>query len=178
MDYKEAIEELESLHRHCSSMIDDSEPGGVWRADCKALDMAISAMQELYEYKNKLEQVYGKCEGLLDKVIDTLVQFADEVKIGNPIESLLLTDEEVELWKQIEKLGTLEEVCKAVEKQKAEKPKAYRLESHGVYDGLLYCCPNCECSIIKQDNRGFLSGLMAKHCLNCGQKLDWMEVEE
>ena len=79
---------------------------------------------------------------------------------------------------EYKQLGTLKEVRKAVEKQNAEKPKAYRLESHGVYDGLLYCCPNCGCSIIKQDNRGFLSGPIAKHCLNCGQKLDWMEVEE
>lgn len=51
MDYKEAIEELESLHRHCSDMINEFDPDSVWRADCKALDVAISAMQELQEYK-------------------------------------------------------------------------------------------------------------------------------
>lgn len=159
MDYKEAIEELESLRRHCSDMIDDSEPGSVWRADCKALDVAISAVQELYEYKNKLEQVYGKCEGLLDKVIDTLVQFADEVKIGNPIESLLLTDEEVELWKQIEKLGTLEEVQELVELRKEKRPQKVL----GAFGGSEYECRNC----------GNTIPYLEDYCEWCGQKQDW-----
>lgn len=160
MDYKEAIEELESLHRHCDDMINEFDPYSVWRADCKALDMAISAMQELQECKNKLEQVYGKCEELLDKVIDTLIQFADEMKIGNPIESLLLTDEEVELWKQIKQLGTLEEVQEAVEKQKRKKPCA---------SNRCYVCPRC----------GLVTSLRIKHnyCDACGQHIDW-SVEE
>lgn len=153
MDYKEAIEILQTLYPFKCKMVDGRLQGGFRDYNCdtgKAITYAISAMQELQMYKaGKLvlipDAVYGKqCEEL------------DEYK----------------------KLGTLKEVRKAVEKQNAEKPKAYRLESHGVYDGLLYCCPNCGCSIIKQDNRGFLSGPMAKHCLNCGQKLDWMEVEE
>ena len=159
MDYKEEIEELESLRRHCSDMIDDSEPESVWRADCKALDMAISDMQELHEYKNKLEQVYGKCEGLLDKVINTLVQFADEVKIGNPIESLLLTDEEVELWKQIKKLGTLEEVQELVELRKEKRPQKV-LGAFGVTE---YECRNC----------GNEVPYLEAYCEWCGQKQDW-----
>lgn len=59
MDYQEAIEELKSLHRHCSDMINESEPDSVWRKDCKALDVAISAMQELQEYRRlgTLEEV-------------------------------------------------------------------------------------------------------------------------
>lgn len=128
MDYQKVIEVINNHERYVGvKYVNGVEEAYVTPYFEKALDTAISAMQELQEYR---------------------------------------------------KLGTLEEVRKAVEKQNAEKPKAYRLESHGVYEGLLYCCPNCGCSIIKQDNRGFLSGPMAKHCLNCGQKLNWTEVEK
>lgn len=172
MDYKEAIEILQTLYPFECKMVDGRLEGGFRDYDCetgKAITFAISAMQELHEYKNKLEQVYGKCEGLLDKVINTLVQFADEVKIGNPIESLLLTDEEVELWKQIKKLGTLKEVRKAVEKQKAKKPLLGG--NTDKLTGDIRICPCC-CGVVGMDD------MRADFCADCGQKLDWSEVEE
>lgn len=165
MDYQKAIKEAEIQIDMYESMIlynKDFEPkndNSNYERKLDFLKTAISAMQELYEYKNKLEQVYGKCEGLLDKVIDALVQFADEVKIGNPIESLLLTDEEVELWKQIKKLGTLEEVQELVELRKEKCPQKVL----GAFGGSEYECRNC----------GNTIPYLEAYCEWCGQKQDW-----
>lgn len=63
MDYQEAIEELESLWEHCSDEINEFDPDSIWRKDCKALDVAISAMHELEEYRQ-----LGTMEEVLEAV--------------------------------------------------------------------------------------------------------------
>lgn len=64
MDYQEAIEELKSLKEHCFDMIDKEDKDSVWIKDCEALSVAISAMQELQEYKQlgTLEEVRDAVE--------------------------------------------------------------------------------------------------------------------
>ena len=76
--------------------------------------------------------------------------------------------EEVQQYRQI---GTVEECRAAVEKQTAKKPD---YEGDGYSDGQLvydtWICPCCgkhyEVDCDSYD-----------YCLNCGQKLDWMEEE-
>lgn len=48
MKTKRAIEKLKNLRQHCKSMINDSNPEykGIWEGDCKALDVAISALEK------------------------------------------------------------------------------------------------------------------------------------
>lgn len=165
MDYKEAIKEAEIQIDMYESMIlynRDFEPkndNSNYERKMDFLKTAISAIDELQEYEKKLEQVYGKCDGLLDKVIDTLVKYADEVKIGNPVESVLLTDKEVELWKKIEQLGTLEEVQELVELRKEKRPQKVL----GAFGGTEYECRNCGNEI----------PYLEAYCEWCGQKQDW-----
>ena len=61
---------------------------------------------------------------------------------------------------QYEKIGTLEEVREAVEKQKRKKPCA---------SNRCYVCPHC----------GLVTSLRIKHnyCDACGQHIDWSEEE-
>ena len=61
---------------------------------------------------------------------------------------------------QYEKIGTLEEVREAVEKHRKVKPE------DGEY------CPICH-TFLKDDDDvpGF-------YCMNCGQAIDWSEVDE
>ena len=74
------------------------------------------------------------------------------------------------------KLGSVEECRKAVEKQKAKKPRFVdtRFRNHGrhVSDGCsigkCYECPTCRSHIFHVFEND-------DHCENCGQKLDWRE---
>ena len=64
-----------------------------------------------------------------------------------------------------QKIGTLEEVRGAAEKQKAMKPKNIGIEGYRYTD--TYRCPNC--------GGNFTGTGIAKYCYHCGQKLDWSE---
>lgn len=110
MDYQEAIEVLNNHERYVGvKYVNGVEEAYVTPYFEKALDTAISAMQELQEYR---------------------------------------------------RLGTLEKVRDAVEKQKRKKPCA---------SNRCYVCPRC----------GLATSLRIKHnyCDACGQHIDW-SVEE
>lgn len=157
MDYQEAIKalqfeggiEITGNPRRAAEFFD-------------AIDVAISAMQELQEYKQKLNNAYGECDDLLRTVVDGLARH-EGIEFCTPIKSRLLTDEDVDLWKGYKQLGTLEEVREAVEKQKKKKPIEDR--HHGIRYTEVYRCPSCNGSF---SGRGF-----AKYCFHCGQAIDW-----
>ena len=67
---------------------------------------------------------------------------------------------------QYREIGTVEECRKAVEKQKAKKPK--ELDTEYGY----FICGNCGGAIAYTDD--FKSH---KYCLNCGQAIEWKESE-
>lgn len=48
---KRIIEQLDSLQEHCISMSDKEEASDAWKYDCIALEAAMSAMQELQQYR-------------------------------------------------------------------------------------------------------------------------------
>lgn len=137
---------------------------------CTACDVAISAMQEMQEYKQKLNESYGECDGLLKTVVDGLVRH-EGIDIGKPIKSRILTDEHVDLWEGYKQLGALEEVREAVEKRKAKEPY---YEGDGYADGQLvydtWICPYCgKAYEVDYDDYGY--------CPNCGQHIDWRDEE-
>ena len=70
--------------------------------------------------------------------------------------------EEVQKYRAI---GTPDECRAAVEKQKAKKPTKDQY-SH-------YCCPNCSWIVYKDE----YGGRYLNHCENCGQTIDWSDVE-
>ena len=68
---------------------------------------------------------------------------------------------------EYKKLGTLEEVQVAVEKQRAKKPNKVGTEGCRYID--TYRCPTCG---------GIFTGTgIAGYCYHCGQKLNWTEAE-
>ncbi len=91
--------------------------------------------------------------------------FAENVT-ENEIMALVNCKEAVEEIQQYQKIGTVEECRKAVEKQKAQAPHIWGDGYSGgkpVYD--MYDCPNCGKSYeIDYDNY--------KYCPECGQRLD------
>lgn len=69
-------------------------------------------------------------------------------------------DELIEL-QEYRKLGTIEEVKKAVEKTKAKKAKS---------KNSIKCCPLC--GAIAQKDFGLCCSVEYFYCVNCGQKLE------
>lgn len=71
---------------------------------CRLPDLGNgSPTDKLAEYEimeQKLESVYGECDGLLETVVDHLIKHP-EIKIGEPAKARLLTDEDVDKWDKI-----------------------------------------------------------------------------
>ena len=116
MDYQKAIEVINNHERYVGvKYVNSVEEAYVTPYFEKALDTAISAMQELQEYR---------------------------------------------------KLGTLEEVREAMEKQKKKKPNG---DLHSVPH---YRCPNCNSTVKLYQN-----SKKDEICKWCGQRIEWSEVE-
>lgn len=182
MNYQEAI--------YCMKVMADEEVC----EDCnyyqlcdhtKQADMAriaISAMQELREYKENEKRNLPRTNRLMDECTYRH-ENRNCLKIGGfctsvPTSHCQRYKELHNEYTEYKKLGTLEEVREAVELQQADKPRILRLSIHGAPDGDLYSCPNCEYRIIKKDHRGFYSGPRTKCCPNCGKRLDWGEEDD
>lgn len=156
MDYKEAIEILQTLYPLRCRMVDGRLKGGFRDYGCdegQAIAFAVSAMRKLEMYK------VGKLVLIPDATYKKQCEELNEYK----------------------KLGTLKEVRKAVEKQKAEKPEIEEIFRNGIdiYGNIygetaeVYKCPSCDSFIsFVVDNQHI------DYCAGCGQKLDWSEVEE
>ena len=138
MDYQEAIEYMrKESHNQCVNSEGQD-----------AYIIAVSAMQELQEYKQlgTLEEMK-----LLKATHLTGVELA---QISCMLKQLA----------EYEKIGTLEEVRETVEKQKEERPRPVL----GIFGGEEYECRECGNTVEYMDD----------YCKWCGQKLNWSEVEE
>ena len=112
------------------------------------LDVAISAMQELQEYKQ-----FGTLEDLI-KLKERELSGVELAKIACSLN----------LLEKYNQLGTLDEVREAVEKRKAKKPKG---DLHSVPH---YRCPNCNSTVKLYQN-----SVKDEICRWCGQVIDWGE---
>lgn len=141
MDYQEAIEVINNHERYVGvKYVNGVEEAYVTPYFEKALDTAISAMQELQEYKQKLNNAYGECDDLLRTIVDGFARH-EGIEFGIPIKSRLLTDEDVDLWQGYKQLGTLEEVREAVEKYNECKNCGYKIHSERISE--LNSCNDC-----------------------------------
>lgn len=64
---------------------------------CTELSLAVDKLAEYEDLEEKLEKVYGKCDGLLETAINSLVRH-EGAEIGTPAKARLLTDEDVDKW--------------------------------------------------------------------------------
>ena len=138
MDYQEAIEYMrKESHNQCVNSEGQD-----------AYIIAVSAMQELQEYKQ-----LGTLEEM--KLLKaTHLTGAELAQISCMLKQLA----------EYEKIGTLEEVRETVEKQKEERPQKVL----GIFGGEEYECREC----------GNTVEYMDEYCKWCGKKLDWSEEDE
>lgn len=129
------------------------------------------------DYQEAIENHIKECRHRIDIIRNHMNTNGDADKgvCNKNIEVLEISIHVMQELQQYKQIGALEEVRDAVELQQADKPRISRLSAHGVPDGYLYSCPNCEYRIIKKDNRGFYSGTRTKYCPDCGKRLDWSD---
>lgn len=146
MDYQEAIEVINNHERYVGvKYVNGIEEAYVTPYFEKALNTAISAMQELQEYKQ-----LGTLEEM--KILKvTHLTGAELAKLDCAIKKL----------NEYKKLGTLEEVRDAVEKQKEERPQKVL----GIFGGEEYECKNCGSPVDHMDD----------YCKWCGKAQDWSD---
>lgn len=138
----------------CTVTIDKSLTQGVLNA--------LEEIQQYREMENKLQEVYGECDGLLKTAVDGLCRYyCEKDTTEKPYRSILLTDEDADKWKSYKAIGTVEECRAAVEKQKPKKPvkRSFIIPYKGID-----VCPGCKEPINKKQH----------HC-KCGQAIDWSE---
>lgn len=85
--------------------------------ECEILKKMHDKLGKYEDMEEQLEKVYGECEGLLEIAIKHIVDIEKYgADIGNPLKSILLTDESAEKWEKWKKLyeqGKLIEIpCK------------------------------------------------------------------
>ena len=71
-------------------------------SNCVACDFDYEVLEKLTAYEDleeKLEKVYGECDGLLEVVVNGLVKH-EGAEIGKPKKARLLTDEDVDKWEE------------------------------------------------------------------------------
>ena len=89
------MENNDPYYPHCYESNCDS--------NCATCDFDYEVLEKLTAYEDleeKLEKVYGECDGLLEVVVNGLVKHKG-VEIGKPKKARLLTDEDVDKWEDL-----------------------------------------------------------------------------
>lgn len=176
MDYQEAIKEAEIQIDMYESMIlynRDFEPkndNSNYERKIDFLKTAISAMQELQIYKDNDKRNLSRTDRLMDECTYRH-ENGNCLRVGGFCTSVPLSHcQRYKDWytdyRGYKKLGTLEEVREAVEKQEKKKPKG---DLHSVPH---YRCPNCNSTVKLYQN-----SKKDEICKWCGQRIEWSEVE-
>ena len=98
--------------------------------------------------------------------IDTASEIVGKGTDGNAFEDMEMAISALEEVQKYREIGTVEECQEAVEKQKPKKTKELDIE-YGYF-----ICGNCGGAIAYTDD--FTSH---KYCLNCGQAIQWKNLE-
>lgn len=158
MDYQEALEKHEKDCRRCREKI------------CKYAIKKFLCLQEI-DIKAYEELMSYRRIGTLDE----FKIFKETHLTGNELVQIYCRLKQLE---EYEKIGDLEDVRQAVDKQKFKKPYISEVDS-GLFDCDTYMktvdvykCPACDSflSIVNEEE-------YTQHCPKCGQKLDWSDEE-
>ena len=69
-------------------------------------------MDHYEDLEERLQSVYGECDGLLEKVVEGLVKH-EGVEFEKPMKSRLLTDDDVDKWDRLK--GAMERIVERLE---------------------------------------------------------------
>ena len=84
---------------YCENISDESECTREW-SGCPTITEILDKLAYYEDLEEKLEKVYGECDGLLETVVNNLVEH-EGVDFGKPHKARLLTDEDVDKWEDL-----------------------------------------------------------------------------
>lgn len=137
------------------------------KKEIQACEIAVKALEEVQQYRaleKRLSDMFCSSTSL-KIVVDELERNLKEPGSPHPMKARILTYKESADWDEYRTIGTPEECRTAMEKQHADKP---------LHQGYVYVCPSCN-SQVTMGSKFIRPG--TKFCEDCGQKLDWSDVE-
>lgn len=148
--------------------------------------------EEILENIKLHEEQPEKAEELTDEAdierritvedVQVISDVLDDVPTPEVSEVPADAESQLEQLAEYQKIGTIEECRKAMEKQRAKKlvkkVKWYKDGDHNFYINK-YCCPFCGTLLAQESSRkrGFYSGTNDPYCVKCGQALEQRKVE-
>lgn len=90
------------MNTACIKSAEDCE----WLADC------LTKFKEYQQLEERLNKVYGDCDGLLLRVVEMLEKHPCIDMANNTLKSRLLTDEEVDKWEEYKQLEEQDRLVK------------------------------------------------------------------
>ncbi|MCI7043333.1 MAG: hypothetical protein MR992_14650 [Lachnospiraceae bacterium] len=204
MDYQKAINNCNTMISDLrANMGNGIKIRQIRMAEIRTLETAISAMQELKEYKEygtpngykSALEAYDKCyseKEIIDTELYKYQQIGSLEEVREAVEKhendcsrcrekiykhaikkfSCLQEIDIKAYEELmsyRRIGTIKEVREAVEKHKAKKPLLGG--NTDKLTGDIRICPCC-CGIVGIDD------MRADYCADCGQHIDWSEVEE
>lgn len=113
-EFIEHAKEKAREHRYHADFFESDNPMNTTciksAEDCEQLAGWLEKSKEYQQLEERLNKVYGDCDGLLLRVVEMLEKHPCIDMANNTLKSRLLTDEEVDKWeeyKQLEEQGIL-----------------------------------------------------------------------
>lgn len=120
----------------------------------------INKLAEYEDLEERLQSVYGECEGLLEKVVEHLERHED-INFQNPVsKARLLTDEEVDRWEELQRYRQSAQSLKG----NTERLTSYKSECKREMICRYEDCDTCEeyCPHLNEDNCPCLQEVLEK----------------
>lgn len=87
----------------------------------ESADAIQTLLEEIQQYRaleQRLQSVYGEHDGLLEIIVNGLVKYENAPDMA--YKAVLLTDDDVDKWKQYKAIGTVEQCREAVERMRGK----------------------------------------------------------
>lgn len=95
---------MERLTESNPSWIDDELWERACEPDCEEIDAVYRKLKEYEDLEERLNKVYGDCDGLLLRVVSMLEKHPCVDMANNTLKSRLITDEDVDKWEEYKQL--------------------------------------------------------------------------
>lgn len=128
--------------------------------DCEQLAGWLKKAEEYQQLEERLNKVYGDCDGLLLRVVEMLEKHPCIDMANNTLKSRLLTDEDVDKWeeyKQLEEQGRLIKLpCKVGDAYYSMEVNTDSCEECAFFQRGCYCDDWCANNAVRDEDGGTL----------------------
>lgn len=147
---------MERLTESNPSWIDDELWESACEPDCEEIDAVYRKLKHYEDLEERLNKVYGDCDGLLLSVVEMLEKHPCIDMANNTLKSRLLTDEDVDKWeeyKQLEEQGRLVKLpCKVGDAYYSMEVNTDSCEECAFFQRGCYCDDWCNNKSVRDEN--------------------------